>query len=252
MPSLGPAEILVVLVIALLVFGPNKMPDIAKQVGKGFREFRRVQQHLKSELRDVVSEFDSPSSSATVEQQAVPMLPPQDAPSSRRHSRRRAPLRRPRRPPSPRPESRRRSRVLSRTHPANPPDLDRAVPQQGEQPRRPDDGLRAPRRTPPEVDDLDRGRRGRGDRRLHLRPRDHQLADPVLQRRRPQGDAEQVHLHRAARRLRHPPEDRHLRRHRARAAGVAVAAVALHHPGPQRATRRSTRSRSSPRRSCCS
>jgi TatA/E family protein of Tat protein translocase len=64
-------------VIALLVFGPNKMPDIAKQVGKGFREFKRVQQHLKSELRDVVSEFDSPST-ATVDQQAVPMLPPKD------------------------------------------------------------------------------------------------------------------------------------------------------------------------------
>ena len=77
MPSLGPAEILVVLVIALLVFGPNKMPEIAKHVGKGFREFRRVQQHLKSELRDVVSEFDSPST-ATVDQQAVPMLPPKD------------------------------------------------------------------------------------------------------------------------------------------------------------------------------
>ena len=82
MPSLGPAEILVVLVIALLVFGPNKMPDIAKQVGKGFREFRRVQQHLKSELRDVVSEFDSPSSTATVDQQAVPTLPPKDTPST--------------------------------------------------------------------------------------------------------------------------------------------------------------------------
>lgn len=80
MPSLGPAEILVVLVIALLVFGPNKMPDIARQVGKGFREFRRVQQHLKSELRDVVSEFDQPSS-ATVEQQPVPMLPPKDVAS---------------------------------------------------------------------------------------------------------------------------------------------------------------------------
>jgi sec-independent protein translocase protein TatA len=81
MPSLGPAEILVVLVIALLVFGPNKMPDIAKQVGKGFREFRRVQQHLKSELRDVVSEFDSPSSTPDVQQQAVPMLPPKDDPA---------------------------------------------------------------------------------------------------------------------------------------------------------------------------
>jgi sec-independent protein translocase protein TatA len=63
MPSLGPAEILVILVIALLVFGPDKMPDIARQVGRGFREFRRVQNHLKAELRDVVSEFDSEDSS---------------------------------------------------------------------------------------------------------------------------------------------------------------------------------------------
>src|SRR3977135_3113021 len=80
MPSLGPAEILVVLVIALLVFGPNKMPDIARQVGKGMREFKRVQQHLKSELRDVVSEFDAPSSTPTVDIDPVPMLPPKDDP----------------------------------------------------------------------------------------------------------------------------------------------------------------------------
>ena len=78
MPSLGPAEILVILVIALLVFGPNKMPDIARQVGKGFREFKRVQQHLKSELRDVVSEFDSPSSTPSTGSDPVPMLPPKD------------------------------------------------------------------------------------------------------------------------------------------------------------------------------
>jgi sec-independent protein translocase protein TatA len=77
MPSLGPAEILVVLVIALLVFGPNKMPDIARQVGKGMREFKRVQQHLKSELRDVVSEFDAPSDGIPpVDVDPVPMLPP--------------------------------------------------------------------------------------------------------------------------------------------------------------------------------
>jgi sec-independent protein translocase protein TatA len=63
MPSLGPAEILVILVIALLVFGPDKMPDIARQVGRGFREFRRVQNHLKAELRDVVSEFDNEDTS---------------------------------------------------------------------------------------------------------------------------------------------------------------------------------------------
>ncbi len=81
MPSLGPAEILVILVVALLVFGPEKMPEIARQVGKGMREFKRVQQHLKSELRDVVSEFDVPSSGTpTVEVDPVPMLPPKDDP----------------------------------------------------------------------------------------------------------------------------------------------------------------------------
>ena len=83
MPSLGPAEILVILVIALLVFGPNKMPEIARQVGRGVREFRKVQQHLRSELRDVVSEFDSPLGAPTATEGAPtgagdppPMLPP--------------------------------------------------------------------------------------------------------------------------------------------------------------------------------
>jgi sec-independent protein translocase protein TatA len=79
MPSLGPAEILVILVIALLVFGPDKMPDIARKAGEGYRELKRMQTHLKAELRDVVSEFDSeetgiPTPAATGD--PVPMLPP--------------------------------------------------------------------------------------------------------------------------------------------------------------------------------
>jgi TatA/E family protein of Tat protein translocase len=58
MPSLGPAEILVILVVVLLVFGPNKMPEIGRQLARGVREFRRVQQHIGSEFRSVVSEFE--------------------------------------------------------------------------------------------------------------------------------------------------------------------------------------------------
>jgi TatA/E family protein of Tat protein translocase len=58
MPSLGPAEVLVILVVALLVLGPSKMPEVGRQVARGIRELRRIQQHLSSELRDVVSEFD--------------------------------------------------------------------------------------------------------------------------------------------------------------------------------------------------
>jgi sec-independent protein translocase protein TatA len=40
--SLGGAEILVVLVLALLLFGPDKLPGLARQVGRGMREIRRA------------------------------------------------------------------------------------------------------------------------------------------------------------------------------------------------------------------
>src|SRR5206468_11359377 len=44
MPQLGPLEIAVVLLIALLVFGPNRLPELAKQVGGALRELKRIQQ----------------------------------------------------------------------------------------------------------------------------------------------------------------------------------------------------------------
>jgi len=40
MPSIGPAEIVVVLVIALLVLGPKKLPDLGRNLGSGMREFK--------------------------------------------------------------------------------------------------------------------------------------------------------------------------------------------------------------------
>jgi sec-independent protein translocase protein TatA len=88
MPSLGPAEILVILVVALLVFGPNKMPDVARQAGKAYAEFRRVQQHLRSEIHGAMSDLNptdvgNPSSTTAPEASdmmgggdPVPMLPP--------------------------------------------------------------------------------------------------------------------------------------------------------------------------------
>jgi sec-independent protein translocase protein TatA len=80
MPSLGPAEILVILVIALLVFGPNKLPDVAKQAGKAFQEFRRVQQHLRSEISGAMSDLNGSSSPSADSSggDPVPMLPPRD------------------------------------------------------------------------------------------------------------------------------------------------------------------------------
>jgi sec-independent protein translocase protein TatA len=40
--SIGPMEIVLVLVIALLVLGPKKLPDAAKSVGKSMREFKNA------------------------------------------------------------------------------------------------------------------------------------------------------------------------------------------------------------------
>jgi sec-independent protein translocase protein TatA len=42
MPSIGPLEIVVILIIALIVLGPKKLPEMGRSVGRGMREFRRA------------------------------------------------------------------------------------------------------------------------------------------------------------------------------------------------------------------
>ncbi len=48
--SIGPAEIIIVLIIALLVFGPKRLPQMGKSLGKGVREFRKAAETAKTEL----------------------------------------------------------------------------------------------------------------------------------------------------------------------------------------------------------
>jgi sec-independent protein translocase protein TatA len=40
MPNIGPLEIIIVLIIALVVFGPKRLPELGRSMGKGIREFR--------------------------------------------------------------------------------------------------------------------------------------------------------------------------------------------------------------------
>ena len=40
MPNVGPLEIILVLIVALVVFGPKKLPDLGHSLGKGIREFK--------------------------------------------------------------------------------------------------------------------------------------------------------------------------------------------------------------------
>lgn len=50
MPSLGFGEIIVILLVALLVFGPRKLPEIGRTLGKSMREFRRATSGLRAEI----------------------------------------------------------------------------------------------------------------------------------------------------------------------------------------------------------
>lgn len=40
MPNVGPMELIVVMVIALVILGPKKLPEMGRSVGKGMREFK--------------------------------------------------------------------------------------------------------------------------------------------------------------------------------------------------------------------
>jgi sec-independent protein translocase protein TatA len=51
MPLPGPLELVIVLVIALIVLGPGKLPDVGAALGKGIREFRKASSDLQDAAR---------------------------------------------------------------------------------------------------------------------------------------------------------------------------------------------------------
>jgi TatA/E family protein of Tat protein translocase len=53
--GMGPMELMVILVLALIVFGPGKLPEIAGQVGRVVRDFRRMTGDLSSEFNRTLS-----------------------------------------------------------------------------------------------------------------------------------------------------------------------------------------------------
>jgi Tat protein translocase TatB subunit len=54
--NVGTPEMLVILVVALLVLGPNKLPEVARQVGKAMGEIRRLGAGFQAEMRDAMQE----------------------------------------------------------------------------------------------------------------------------------------------------------------------------------------------------
>jgi sec-independent protein translocase protein TatA len=66
-PSLGFGEILIILVLALLIFGPRRLPEMGRTIGRSLREFRRTTSEIRSELE---ADLDDEPPRVTVEERA--------------------------------------------------------------------------------------------------------------------------------------------------------------------------------------
>jgi len=87
--GIGPMELLFILLIAFLVFGPGKLPEIGRQLGKAVREFRKYSSAMTADIRaGYEKELKSPptiqgkSEGVVSEQKAAPcktgMVQPQN------------------------------------------------------------------------------------------------------------------------------------------------------------------------------
>jgi len=58
--GIGFQELLIIAVIALLIVGPKKLPDLAKTLGKGFSEFRKATDGITDDLKQTMQSEDKP------------------------------------------------------------------------------------------------------------------------------------------------------------------------------------------------
>ncbi|HRA31650.1 MAG TPA: TatA/E family twin arginine-targeting protein translocase [Thermomicrobiales bacterium] len=57
--GMGTPEILVIMIVALIIFGPGKLPEIGAQVGKAVRDFRRITKEMTDEFEGSINDVQS-------------------------------------------------------------------------------------------------------------------------------------------------------------------------------------------------
>jgi sec-independent protein translocase protein TatA len=68
MPNIGPVELIVILVIALIVIGPGRLPDVGAALGKSIKEFRKASSDIADSTRVDTTPATTPA--------AAPAAPP--------------------------------------------------------------------------------------------------------------------------------------------------------------------------------
>jgi TatA/E family protein of Tat protein translocase len=78
--GIGMTELLVILVVALIVFGPSRLPDLARSLGRAMAEFRRASNDLRQTVREAVEEQPAAKPPSALPQGATPLAKPDASP----------------------------------------------------------------------------------------------------------------------------------------------------------------------------
>ena len=80
MPNIGAPELIIILVIALLVLGPGKLPEVGASLGKSIREFRKASSDIADSVKVDVDTTPIAASTATTPAPAAQVAPVAPAP----------------------------------------------------------------------------------------------------------------------------------------------------------------------------
>lgn len=66
LPSVGPWELILILAIALIIFGPGKLPEVGRSLGKSINEFKKASNEIKRQVEAEIKELEeAPKSEKT-------------------------------------------------------------------------------------------------------------------------------------------------------------------------------------------
>ena len=75
LPDIGGGEMLVVLLLVLLLFGGDKMPQLAKGLGKAIREFKKAARDVEQEFKQALDEVPDPAPTKPAAPAPRPVVP---------------------------------------------------------------------------------------------------------------------------------------------------------------------------------
>ena len=73
--NIGPLEIMMILLIALVVVGPSRLPEVGRSIGRGLREFRKVQDEVRDSINFNLDEPFRPEPNPTPNRTHTPARP---------------------------------------------------------------------------------------------------------------------------------------------------------------------------------